>query len=110
MEAHRCKFVDWTPTSITAITFQQHRFDQASKKKSLNTRHIEELVAVCRSNGDIDIRRLETKGSKVEPRDCSWHYERVCTYSPPGSSNSHRDDVCRGLLVILMLLPNLLYG
>lgn len=61
---HRCRFVDYTPTPITAIAFPPVIFQKKDDSFTLNSQFETNFMALGRANGNIEIHNWSLSDQK----------------------------------------------
>ena len=81
LSVHRCRFVDYAPSAITALAFPPLPLPKRTKKTTARNRSFKfGFLAVGHANGNIDL--CEWMGTERQIQ-CSqaWVVRKVCCYS-----------------------------
>jgi U3 small nucleolar RNA-associated protein 4 len=86
LTVHRCRFVDHTPSAVTALAFPPLPLPSVKNKKSAVVRHALKVgtLAVGRTNGNIEL--CEWTGSEQDLQaPQAWVVSKVCLPTLPCS-------------------------
>lgn len=74
---HRCRFIDFDPSAITAVAFPPLPLPAVRRQKSFSSQHLEfGVLAVGHANGNIDL--CEWAGPKNEVQSSqAWVIRKV---------------------------------